>query len=1117
MPYCDNQKNRRCRICSACGNIVPKGRPVMVQADWRESNPHSLAYIKNKPSGVGGGSGPGVDEIYTREQIDARFLTKEQLKQLYFSKAEANGMFVRKGDLFLAFEALAKGFYTKEQVDQLFTNAGASWSFLSGVNRVTSLSGLPVTKRTVVATLSGASPLSLNGELGVGQRMHVLCFPSSDFGQIMPTSSSFIPIGRSLVEVKKDTPFEIVVWCYDSGKYVLSVYDGSFASGGAQPSERTVSINTGHLSMTVGDTYQLTATTNPAGLTVKWASTDINAAKVDQTGLVTAIATGGATIMASVDVGGETKTASCAVLVQAKKIPVTKVTLSEESGTIRVGDTVRLTATVEPSDATNPDVSWSSTKESVAEVDASGLVTAKGEGQATIIAQADGRFAYYSLNVLAASIPVQYINLSPLTLRTRIGEIVSFTASVYPEFATQKTLSWQLSDLSKGEFVEASDTGAKVIAKSAGMLSVIVSSGGKSRVAEVTITEAVVPVSSVLLSKNISELFEGESERLIATVLPSNATNPTVTWSSTNESVAKVDQTGLVTAIAKGEASVKADCGGKSSTCAYMVKQKQQTIIEVQSVSLSEGSLELTKGGTAVLEVTVLPSNATNPTVTWSSTRPEVVAVDGYGRLFAKDVGGSVITATAGNKSATCQVSVKSNVIEVESITLNKNLSSLREGESERLVATVLPSNATNPTVTWSSTNESVAKVDQTGLVTAIATGDNVQIIARAGNRSSVCLYEKIEEAVVLASNITLSYSKNPPFKEGDNVQATAKVTPSHAHGADNLQWSSDNHRIADVSQTGLITCKKEGEATISVTCGTVTRSFQIEVEPLHKLLSVPAYIENYAYKNEIGKYDGLRGGSFFTGGLDGDTFEIPSHVTHIGSYAFASDKPNTRTFKGRLTVPQLGGVGNAAFLNCAAITSLVLKHGLTGVSAFGGCTGIKEVILGRENEFYVFNEFVFSGCRSLQRVTVPQGVTLHIRNGSFLNCESLKEFPFDQVRVFDPDASNNYSKRGCFMGCGFESVKWIVDVDIHEYTFFQNYKLRSVRVASSSSIRIEDYAFGDCDELQSVYIGRNVTAIGDFAFDNCWNPNLVIRIEGNTGRIPGAPWGAARARIEWT
>ena len=142
MPYCDNQKNRRCRICSACGNIVPKGRPVMVQADWRESNPHSLAYIKNKPSGVGGGSGPGVDEIYTREQIDARFLTKEQLKQLYFSKAEANVMFVRKGDLFLAFEALAKGFYTKEQVDQLFTNAGASWSFLSGVNRVTSLSGL---------------------------------------------------------------------------------------------------------------------------------------------------------------------------------------------------------------------------------------------------------------------------------------------------------------------------------------------------------------------------------------------------------------------------------------------------------------------------------------------------------------------------------------------------------------------------------------------------------------------------------------------------------------------------------------------------------------------------------------------------------------------------------------------------------------------------------------------------------------------------------------------------------------------------------------------------------------------------------------------------------------
>ena len=123
----------------------------------------------------------------------------------------------------------------------------------------------------------------------------------------------------------------------------------------------------------------------------------------------------------------------------------------------------------------------------------------------------------------------------------------------------------------------------------------------------------------------------------------------------------------------------------------------------VVAANIREGSLELTKGGTAILVATVLPSNATNPTVTWSSTRPEVVAVDGYGRLFAKDVGGSVITATAGNKSATCQVLVKSNVIEVESITLNKNLSSLREGESELWVATVLPSNATNPTVTFFS------------------------------------------------------------------------------------------------------------------------------------------------------------------------------------------------------------------------------------------------------------------------------------------------------------------------------------------------------------------------------------------------------------------------------
>ncbi|WP_373816393.1 Ig-like domain-containing protein, partial [Porphyromonas loveana] len=691
------------------------------------------------------------------------------------------------------------------------------------------------------------------------------------------------------------------------------------------------------------DTYQLTATTNPAGLTVKWSSTDINAAKVDQTGLVTALSAGGSTIMASVEVGGETKTASCAVLVQAKKIPVTKVTLSEESSTLRVGDTVRLTATVEPSDATNPDVSWSSTKESVAMVDASGVVTAKGAGQATIVAQADGQFAYYSLNVLAETVPVQYINLSPLNHRAKIGESVTFQASVYPESATQKTLSWQLDEPSKGEFTQTSDTGATLRVTGTGLIRVIVSAGGKSRVAEVTVTEAVVPVTSVLLSKNVSELI-----------------------------------------------------------------------------------------------------------------------VDG----------------------------------------------------TERLVATVLPIDATDRTVVWSSTKESVLKVDQTGLVTAISKGENAQIIARAGVRSAVCLYERVEDAIVLAENITLSYSKNPPFKEGDKIQATARVTPSHAHGADNLQWSGNNPTVADVSQTGLVSCKKEGEVVISVTCGTVTRSFQIEIEPLHKLLAVPAYIENNAYKNVIAGYDGLEGGSSFFG--EEGVFSIPSHVTHIGSYAFASDRPNTRTFKGKLTVPQLGGVGNFAFLNCAAITSLVLRHGFAGVGAFAGCKGMKGLTLDPEGDFSVLNEFMFSNCEKLETVAISNNRVIHLHNGTFYGCGALKQFPFDLIEHIDPTPHGSSSRSGVFQECGFENVLWNNGVDIPQYTFWENYDLKNLRIMPSSSIHIENSAFGNCGSLRSVYISRNVADIAENALQGCDSPDLVIRIEGQPGRLPGAPWGALRPRIEW-
>lgn len=155
-------------------------------------------------------------------------------------------------------------------------------------------------------------------------------------------------------------------------------------------------------------------------------------------------------------------------------------------------------------------------------------------------------------------------------------------------------------------------------------------------------------------------------------------------------------------------------------------------IILVQSITLSQTSATLTSGNTLQLSATPLPTNATNKTVSWSSSNTSVATVSSSGLVTAKNVSTSTtvtITCSATDGSgvkATCSVTVKPSVIPVERITLNQTsatLSTESPNNTLQLTATVLPTNATNKTVSWTTSSSSVATVSSSGLVTAIATG----------------------------------------------------------------------------------------------------------------------------------------------------------------------------------------------------------------------------------------------------------------------------------------------------------------------------------------------------------------------------------------------------------
>ena len=225
-----------------------------------------------------------------------------------------------------------------------------------------------------------------------------------------------------------------------------------------------------------------------------------------------------------------------------------------------------------------------------------------------------------------------------------------------------------------------------------------------------------ISVNSIDLDADEMTLTVGDVGQLIATVGPENATDKTVTWTSSNESVATVDATGKVTAVAEGTATIKAKAGSISTTCVVTVKA---ATVAVTSVTLDKTELALAVGDAAVqLTATVKPDNATDADVDWSSSDQSVATVDGSGLVTAVADGTATITAKAGDKTATCVVTVKkAGSISYTTTAVNKTV-------GDDAFTNALTNNG-DGTVSYASSNTAVATVNATsGQVTIVGAGE---------------------------------------------------------------------------------------------------------------------------------------------------------------------------------------------------------------------------------------------------------------------------------------------------------------------------------------------------------------------------------------------------------
>lgn len=567
----------------------------------------------------------------------------------------------------------------------------------------------------------------------------------------------------------------------------------------------SVAVDPAMANIYIGDELKLKATVSPAEASqaVVWSSSDETKVTVGNDGTVHGIAIGYAYVTATTT-DGTNRSARCRVNVS--KIDVAQVTLNSTSLELHLGDTGRLVASVKPDNATNRSVNWKSSNTSVVTVDSEGNLTPKAEGTATVtVTSADNSSISASCQVRVLKALIKSVAFDRSSLALRVRDTATLKATVTPA-ASAANVAWSSSNTA---VATVSSTGIITAVAPGNAVITLATTDGTGLKAECAVTVSPALVSSVTLDRTQCTLYPGNTANLRATVAPDYAANRTLAWSSSNEAVATVDNTGHVVAVGLGNAVITAsatDGSGKSATCAVEVVNAPSSGVIVDPSELTMRTTE-----TALLRATVLPATAAQD-VRWSSSAPDVASVDADGRVTALKAGVAVISATTTDSKAMsgeCRVTVLPPL--AVSVTLSQTNLWLRVRDTAALIATVNPSDAPQ-TLEWRSSDPAVATVDANGMVSALAPGTAV-ISASTTDGSGVYAECDITVAPALVTSVTLDRGQ-VDLLLGESTKLNATVLPDYA-GNRTVEWRSTDGKIASVDQDGTVTAVGVGSAEI--------------------------------------------------------------------------------------------------------------------------------------------------------------------------------------------------------------------------------------------------------------------------------------------------------------
>ena len=574
----------------------------------------------------------------------------------------------------------------------------------------------------------------------------------------------------------------------------------------------SISLNKTTLVLTEGTNETLVLSFEPEGATLppaEWTSSNRNVARVDETGKVRAIGVGNATITVRTLSG---LIATCEVTVVSSSVtPVTSISLNKTTLSLAEGTSEMLVLSFQPSTGTLPPAIWTSSNPEVATTDETGIVRAISPGTATItVTTTNDLTATCEVTVTSATIAVTGIDLSVTNRVMEPGDSFKINATITPSNATDKTITWSSSDTN----VATVDAEGTVTAVSTGTATIYAqtSASGIRGTCTITVVDEIIPETGITLNKETLSLEKDEIYTLSAEFTPSNATDKTLTWTSSNTSVATVNNNGQVTAVGVGNATITATTvNGFTATCEVTVTQP-----EVTSISLNKTSLVLKEGTNETLVLSFEPEGAVLPPAEWTSSNRNVARVDENGKVRAVGVGNATITVTVNGLTATCQVTVSSDSTPVAtSISLNKPTLSLEEGTNETLVLSFKPDGAVLPPAEWTSSDPSVATVDETGTVRAIKAGTTRITVTTTNNLTATCEVTVTKPATPEVTSISLN-KESLNLTAGEDETLVLSFEPDGAVLPPAV-WTSSDPTIATVDETGTVRALRAGTTTITV------------------------------------------------------------------------------------------------------------------------------------------------------------------------------------------------------------------------------------------------------------------------------------------------------------